>query len=552
MPVPDIEPRARSAQVLESWAHRLSFIGTVLVARGDTVLLDAALGPADAEGGVPNSPGSRYLLASVSKQFTAAAVLRLVDQGRIGLDDPVRHHLPELPAAWRQITVRHLLAHTSGIPNHNEGEAFEKAKTRAWTPRELLTSFVDRPLEFEPGTRFRYSNSGYVVAGLLIERVSGLTYGAFLERELFAALGLRDTAVADGLQPVPRLARGYRAGSSATPAGQLHLSVPYAAGALYGSTSDLLRWQRALYGGRVLSAAGLREMTRVQQGTYALGLGVRVLPQGRTVYHHSGAIDGFSSYLLYEAESQVTVALLANREGLQLERMAAQLAEVAAGRNVRLPHEVPRVEVAAERLRALEGAYERRGQEGTFWVRISGERLWARQGTETWRELWPVSDTRFHAPDIDAELAFVRDAQGRGVSLSPVEGPGTAPWQRVDKPAPTLDGQALFLRGSANEWSTRDRLVEEGAGRYVIERAWPAGAYSLKFASADWKAVDLGGDERQATLEPGGGRIPLAGQGRNLELRLAAASSCRFVLDGRDVVQPALEWSCRPQASGTR
>jgi CubicO group peptidase (beta-lactamase class C family) len=544
------DARSRSAQVLESWLARMPFSGAVLVARGDELLLHEARGMADARQALPNTPQTRHLLASVSKQFTAAAVLRLVDQGRVHLDEPVRAYLPELPAAWRRVTVRQLLAHTSGIPNHTEGEAFEQTKTRAWTPRELLASFADKPLEFTPGTRFRYSNSGYIVAGILIETVSGLSYAQFVERELLQPLGLSDTGVADGSKAVARLAKGLRPGTDSSEAGFVHMSVPYAAGAFYGSTADLLRWQRALYGGKLLSAQSLREMTKVQQGVYALGLGVRGTADA-PLYHHSGSIDGFSTYLLYDSAAGVSVALLANREGLNLERMAAQLADAASGRPVRLPHEVPAVVLDKAQLQALEGTYERPGQPGSFWVVLSGDQLWARQGPEAWRELRPQSSTLFYAPEIDAELRFERATDGRGTSLRPLGGPegevGRA-WQRVEKPLPSLLNQRLFLRGSVNRWGTADRMRSDGSGRHEIEVRWPAGDHEFKIASEDWSAADFGGSDNQAVLLPQAAtsRLAMAFAGRNLVLRLDAPAACRLVLDGRDPVRPTLEWHCRP------
>jgi CubicO group peptidase (beta-lactamase class C family) len=559
---PATDPAARTAQVLDSWVGRTGFIGTVLVARGDEILLHRGIGPADVARGVDNRPGMRYLLASVSKQFTAAAVLRLMDQGKLGLDDPVRRHLPELPAAWARITVRQLLAHTSGIPNHNEGAEFERTKARAWTPRELLASFATRPLDFEPGTRFRYSNSGYIVAGLLIEQISGQPYAAFLEREFFAPLGMADTGVADGRGPVARLATGYRSrpGTSAAQrlqaAADVHMSVPWSAGALFGTARDLLTWQRALHGGRVLSAAAWREMTRVQHDAYALGLGVRGRPEA-PVFSHSGDIDGFSSYLLYDSAQGVTVAVLANLEGLALERMASTLADAALGRPLRLPEEIRAVALAPADLEALQGGYERPGRTDTFWVALSGGRLWARLGRDAWRELVPESATTFVAMPIDATVAFERGPDGRGLSARPQVGPPGAPpeprWMRVDKPLPTLRGQAIHLRGSANAWGTGPTLRDDGSGRLGVEVDWPAGEHAFKLASADWQAVDLGGGDAEVQLvagadsHPASGRIVLATQGRNLSLRLPVAARCRFELDTRDVVSPSLAWDCRPR-----
>ena len=558
----------RTAQVWASWARRIGFSGTALVAVGDQVLLHRGVGEASAEWGVPNGPPVKYLLASVSKQFTAAALLKLADEGRLRLDDPVRQHLPELPAAWQAITVRQLLAHTSGIPEHTAGEAFEASKGRAWTPRELLASFSTKPLEFAPSTRFRYSNSGYVVAGLLIEKLCQMPYGDCLRSRLFEPLKMNHTGLAHGEALTPRLATGYRragrlpathtvaAPGSAAPAEPprllrarlLHLSVTYAAGALYGSAADLLTWQQALYGGRVLSATSLRDMTTPVRDGYALGLGVTGEPAA-PVYSHSGAIDGFSSYLLFDRSAGVSVALLSNLEGQPLERMARQLAQAAAGRPVQLPEERARVELSASDQEALTGGYEHPRGRGLFWVARSGGQLWAREGQGGWQRLQAESPVRFYAPDIDGELLFERDTNGRAVALTPLGGTDALAWKRTEQPLPSLHGQTIYLRGSLNQWGTQDRLQDLGQGRYSLSLDWPAGTHEFKLASEDWSQVDLGDNDGGSALAAEGSRVvrgerALSAQGRNLVLHLATAARCQLELDGRDVVRPVLRWAC--------
>jgi CubicO group peptidase (beta-lactamase class C family) len=546
-----VDPTARLPQVLQSVAERTGFIGTALVARGDTVLMHRGIGPATAEWGVGNGPEIKYLIASISKQFTAAAVLRLVDQGRLKIDDPVRQHLPELPAAWQAVTVRQLLAHTSGIPNHTEGEAFERGKSRAWTPRELLASFSKQPLEFVPGSRFRYSNSGYIVAGILIEQLSGLNYGDFLQREFFAPLGLSESGLAHSEAVTPKLASGYRRDPVAPnpvtarlmPSRALHMSVPYAAGALYSSTRDLWAWQRALYGGRVLTPASLALMTTVQHDRYALGIS-NIGSATAPVYGHSGGIDGFATYLLFDPRTQTTVAVLANVQGIEADRLAQQLAAVADGQRVVLPHERTRVELPVAELRPLEGAYQHPSADRIFWVALRGDTLWVRPGNHTWRAIVPVSRSEFHVPDVDSEMRFERDPSGRGLSMVLADDRDGARWQRVDQTLPTLVGQAVYLRGSPNEWQTRDVLQPQADGKLATTVSWPAGDHEFKLASADWKAIDLGQDGRVPALQSAG-RVNLAAHGRNLMLRLSAPSRCQFSFDPRDVVQPTLDVSCQ-------
>ncbi len=538
----------RVAQVADALAAQQGFSGTVLVAKGDTVLLSRGYGMASHEWGVPNGPDVKYLLASVSKQFTAAAVLRLVDQGRLGLDDPVHRHLPGVPAAWQAVTVRQLLAHTAGIPTHTEGEAFEQIKRQPHTPRELWARFSTLPLDFAPGSDFRYSNSGYVMLGLLVEQLSGQSWGGYISSELLAPLGMTDSGVASGERITPRLATGYardrRGRGPLRPAGFVHLSVPYAAGALYGTTVDLLKWQRALYGGRVLSPAALRAMTTPLRRDYALGLNVTRV-DGRLAYAHSGGIDGFSTYLLYQPASQISVAVLGNIEHAQHDGFAHKLGAAADGQVLRLPAEIRPVELAESALAPLQGTY-RLAPEHTLHVQLSGQALWARLNRGSWARLWPESTTDFVAPEVDAEFRFDRTADGRAAAVTLRHGAAAMTGPRTDAPAPTLGAQALFLRGSMNGWSVRDRLSAGVDGRHHVELDLAAGAHELKVATEDWQTVDLGQADQDAPL-PASDPLALVETGGNVALRLQRPSRCRFELDGRDVVKPLLRVACRPR-----
>lgn len=535
----------RLEAVARSHADRGLFTGAVLVARGDEILLNRGYGLANQEWGQSNAPDVKYLLASVSKQFTAAAVLRLVDQGRLGLDDPLHHHLPDTPAAWRAITVRQLMAHTSGIPNHTEGDAFERIKRQRMSPRELIATFRDLPLDFAPGSAMRYSNSGYIVLGVLIETLSDQSYADHLAATIFRPLGMADTGVAHGGAVTPRLASGYvKVGTTYRPADYLHLSVPYAAGALYGTTGDLLRWQRGLYGGAVLSPAMLEAMTTPVLGHYGLGLGIDVAPDGRRVYRHAGGIPGFATYLQYEPASQLTVAVLGNLETAASQVLAGRLSAVFNGLPLRLPEERRPIALSAEQLARYEGAFALTA-ETTLWLRRRGNELWARMGRSGWARVVPESTTEFFVPDADADLRFALGADGQVLSATPVELAASAPWPRVERALPALTSQALYLRGSMNRWTTQNRLVlgDDGLHRVALELA--AGAHEFKLASEDWALIDLGRGEQAHPLA-GSGSLPLVGVGGNITLELRQRARCEFVLDGRDLIAPQLTVACQP------
>jgi CubicO group peptidase (beta-lactamase class C family) len=532
----------RLAAIAQSFADRGLFSGAVLVARGEQLLLDRGWGLASQEWQVPNGPGVKYLLASVSKQFTAAAVLRLVDQGRLALDDKLSAHVPGLPAAWSAITVRQLMAHTSGLPNHTQADGLDKVRHQKMTPRELYASFRDAPLDFAPGSGWNYSNSGYVMLGILIEQLSGKSYAEFVHTELFKPLGMAGAGVAHSEVIVPQLASGYvNTGAALRPAAFLNMSVPYSAGAMYGTTGDLLKWQRGLYGGAVLSPSSLQAMTTPVRNQYALGL--NVAPPGQPLaYGHSGGIDGFSTYLHYEPALKLTVAVLSNQESAAAPALALKLAAAAGGVVVVLPEERKLVSLPAAALARVEGSY-RLKTEQTLWVHKRGDTLWARLGNQPWAELGAQSASSFYAPSVDAELRFDLPAEGpaRAVTLPDLPGSPTAP--RVALPLPSFAAQPIYLRGSMNQWSTRHRMAVGDDGLHRVSIELPAGAHELKVASEDWSAIDFGGADTAPPLT-GQGRLALTGAGRNIALQLQRAARCAFTVDGRDIVQPRLEVSC--------
>ena len=309
--------------------HHQRFMGAVLVARGGEVLLNKGFGSADLEWGVPNAPGTRFRIASLTKQFTAAGILLLEARGRLRLTDSVTRYLPDAPAAWRGVTLFHLLTHTAGIPDLTRLPDFEGRKGRDATPDALIARVRDRPLEFVPGSAYRYSNSGYQVLGRVLERASGQPYGEFVHAHLLAPLGMRDTGVDSNAAVVPRRARGYRAGDKGLEhAAYISMTVPFAAGNLYSTTEDLLRWERGLFGGRVVPPGAITRMTTPYRDDYALGLSV-FTQDGRTVVRHGGGIDGFATAMAYYPESELTVIVLSNVETVDAGRLARELATTA-------------------------------------------------------------------------------------------------------------------------------------------------------------------------------------------------------------------------------
>jgi CubicO group peptidase (beta-lactamase class C family) len=292
-------------------------MGTVLVAEGDHTLLEKGYGMADLERKIPDAPDTQFRVGSVTKQFTATLILLLQQDGKLQIADPVSKYLPDSPRSWEKITLANLLGHRSGIPNFTSDEAFPTWKMSPHTPEEIITFFRNKPLEFKPGSKFEYSNSNYEVLGAVIEKVSGRKYGELLHERIFEPLGMKDSGLdADSLVLTSR-AQGYRErnGGGLVPARSESMTIPWAAGSIYSTTGDLLRWERGLFGGKILNAASLQAMTTAGKGDY--GLGVQVTWQhGVEVVCHDGGIEGFNAYLGYVPGRQITVVVLSNVNGV--------------------------------------------------------------------------------------------------------------------------------------------------------------------------------------------------------------------------------------------
>ncbi len=311
---------------------------SVAVIRGSDTLLHKGYGLADLENDVPATPQTVFRIGSITKQFTSSAVMRLAEQGQIGLDDDITKYLPGYPEHGRHILVRHLLNHTSGIPSYTDiGPSFGRI-ARLDLPHDSLIATVDGDsLMFEPGSHFYYNNTGYFLLGMILEKVTGRKYGDYLRSALFAPLGLTHTVYCSTAPLIPHRAQGYtRAQSAFTNADYISMELPFAAGSLCSTVDDLVKWTRALHAGRVVSAASFRDMTtpvKLPSGrpmSYGYGLEIGSLGGHREI-SHGGGINGFISQLAEFPDDSLTVVVLANTAPAPSSEVATALAAAVLG-----------------------------------------------------------------------------------------------------------------------------------------------------------------------------------------------------------------------------
>jgi CubicO group peptidase (beta-lactamase class C family) len=241
---------------LTAAAEVQKFSGSVLVAKDGVPILNKGYGMANYELSVPNTPETKFQIGSITKQFTAAAIMKLVDKGLLSVDDPISNYLPDYPKeTGDSVTIHHLLTHTAGIPDYTDDMSLMEKRACEISTEEVLGSFRDKPLDFRPGESFKYSNSGYYLLGLIVEEVSGQSYDAFLEKSFFGPLGMTNTGYDFNRPIVPNRAAGYDLDSNGEliNAPYLDMSAPFAAGAIHSTTEDMLTWDQALLTDIVLS-----------------------------------------------------------------------------------------------------------------------------------------------------------------------------------------------------------------------------------------------------------------------------------------------------------
>ena len=362
---------AREAQRFLDAAVRPDGPGAaVLIANGDEVIFRRARGLASIELDVPLSPDHAFRIASVTKMFTAALILKLVEVGKLSLDDALSLYLPNAPAAG-SVTIRHLLNHTAGIsdvakdPQPWFGRRDVDSTTRV---AEIST----RPLQFRPGTSWSYSNSGYILLGAVIEKITGEPWHATLQAQFLKPLGMTQTRYGDNSILIPGRVAGYATDSqtrSVRNADFVSATIPDSAGALVSTIDDLLRWMRALATGRALSHDSFQLMIRPTPTPVGdgYGLGVYVWQvRGETMIGHTGQIAGFASVVGYLPRRDITVIALGNDDSFDARVAGRRLAAIAVGE----PYpEVVAVRPSDEELRSLEGSYRIDENTGTDTVR---------------------------------------------------------------------------------------------------------------------------------------------------------------------------------------
>jgi len=336
---------ARIDALVQTYVDRSLFNGSILVARGGEVILKKGYGMANFEWNIPNTPDTRFRIGSMTKQFTSAIIMQSIEEGKLSLEDKLADRVPYYRKdTGSKITIHHLLNHTSGIPSYtNIPNILKEHGRKALSLRDLVTTWCSGDLEFEPGARFAYNNSGYVILGAVIEEVTGKTYEQALKERILEPLGMKASGYDRTESVINHRASGYDNGlNGVRNADFIDMSLPHAAGALYSTVEDLLLWDQALHGTKVLSEAGRAKVFAPGAGNYGYGWFIQKAPVGpskaeRQVIQHGGGIPGFSSLIVRVPQDRILIVLLNNTGGAPLTPMSQGIGDVLFGREPQLP-----------------------------------------------------------------------------------------------------------------------------------------------------------------------------------------------------------------------
>lgn len=398
-------------EYIRPYTDTKNFNGTVLVAKNNRIIYHKAFGLADQDFNIPNTTATVYHIASVSKMFTATAILLLKQRGLLSLADTVSRYVPEL-SYGNKITIHHLLIHSTGIPNINAMPVYDTVQRFTQTPQSLIRYFNNKPLTFTPGEKYSYSNSNYNILALIIEKISGRSFGDFLSENIFKPAGMNHTGHhANPAQLIQNCATGYQGDNKfgLEKATVIDWSSKTGNGSLYTTTEDLFKWHQALNTEKILHKDSKEKMfTKYIEAT---GYGCFIREHfNRTRFYMNGRSPGFSSYFVRYPADDLSIVILANNYIPVTTQMGMDIAAILFGENYEIPKLSAR-KIDENMIKKLTGRYQ---FDKNFFRPDFIMTVAAKDGILSidWGELIPVSELVFIERNFWGELVFEQDEKG--------------------------------------------------------------------------------------------------------------------------------------------
>lgn len=388
--------------------------GSVLIAENGQMSVDKGFGIADQQANTPIYSSTKFRIGSITKQFTAASILLLQEDGKLNVNDPFCNYMASCPDAWKPVTIQQLATMASGIPSFTALPTFAELRKKDMKPEESIALVSDKPLNAKPGEVFEYSNTNYIILGMIIEKASGKTYEQFLNERIIKPLKLKNTGVDHGKERLKLSALGYTIkDDKVVPAEVASMMVPYAAGALYSTTHDLLTWNTSLHSGKVFKKPEtLTQMLTVNRGTYAFGVNVVKDSKGRQRVSHGGGIEGFVTEAAYYPKEKLFIAILVNNDRGSAGEVIRNLTAIYDGQPITLPKKRVAIKLETKVLDQYVGEYEMTPAIKFAIVR-DGENLTVQPTGQSKAPIYAETETDFFLKVVDAVIKFVKDENGK-------------------------------------------------------------------------------------------------------------------------------------------
>jgi len=396
--------------IFEVYTKKNMFSGSVSIARNGTVLLSKGYGMANYSFDVPNTAQTKFKLASVSKQFTAMAIMILQEQGKLSTEDKLTKFIADYPNGDK-ITIHHLLTHTSGIYNFTNAEHYDSIMVLPHTLEKIISYFKNKKLDFEPGEKFSYSNSGYILLSYIIEKASGKSYAEFMTSQIFEPLGMKNSGVCDGNKLIKNFALGYTNGEKGLEnSPYIDMSIPSGAGGLYSTVEDLQTWDRAFYSEKLVKKTTIDKIVTPFKDKYAYGWKIDEYASHVWI-NHSGGIQGFNTIINRFPQEELCIVVLKNVDNYNIFPANKICRAIMFDDKYELP--VDRVASKIDKTigQTLCGDYEL--EPGfVLSVNLEGERMFAQATGQPKLEIFCENNYNYFCKDVNAQFEFLKDKKG--------------------------------------------------------------------------------------------------------------------------------------------
>jgi CubicO group peptidase (beta-lactamase class C family) len=412
---------------------------TALVARKGKIIYKKAFGMANLELNISMQLDNVFRIGSITKQFTAVAILQLMEQGKLNLQDEIVKFIPDYPTHGYKITIEHLLTHTSGIKSYTGMKDYMDRMTLDLLPSEMIDHFKNEPMEFAPGTRWNYSNSGYFLLGYIIQKVSGKTYGEYIEENIFKPIGMTNSLYGSNTKIIKNRVSGYDMGKNGYENAQpLSMTQPYAAGSILSTVEDMFKWNQALHAYKLVKKESLDKaftnyaLTDGTKTDYGYGWTFANIQESPSI-EHGGGINGSSTMAIYLPGEDVYVVVFSNCQCKHSGDVAIKMAGIAIGK----PYAYKEISVENSILQSYTGVYENARGELRV-ISIEENKLYSKRGRNAKLHIRPYEKDNFYFDDAMVRIEFVRNSKGEVPSLILKSRNGNEEWTRTDKPIPVI------------------------------------------------------------------------------------------------------------------